>query len=152
MHIQSHSLHGLMLQVILNRTLLPKQELAGDDWWLDRKGEIPEGAKPFFRLPIFHYHKARHSAAMHCCLLCCYTAIQAGPWEGYLCIADGLTLPCSAFRKPARPATWAQAALLHHGCMYSLVLCMPDVASPVPTVLQTRYLAGLTQPCCCRAS
>ena len=38
----------------------PVQELAGDDWWLDRKGEIPQGAKPFFRLPIFHYHKARH--------------------------------------------------------------------------------------------
>lgn len=25
--------------------------------WVDRKGEIPEGKKPYFRLPIMNYHK-----------------------------------------------------------------------------------------------
>ena len=69
-------MHGPTLQDALNGMLLSMQELAGDDWWLDRKGEIPEGGKPFFRLPIFHYHKARHSTAMHYCLLCSYTATQ----------------------------------------------------------------------------
>ena len=61
-------MHRPTLQDALNGMLLSMQELAGDDWWLDRKGEIPEGGKPFFRLPIFHYHKARHSTAMHYCV------------------------------------------------------------------------------------
>jgi len=45
---------------------------------VDRKGEIPEGKKPYFRLPIFNYHKVRFSFAdpiaivlmrllQHCC-------------------------------------------------------------------------------------
>lgn len=33
------------------------RELAGPQWWLDRKGEVPAGKKPYFRLPIFNYHK-----------------------------------------------------------------------------------------------
>ena len=91
--------------------LLPMQELAGDDWWLDRKGEIPEGGKPFFRLPIFHYHKARHSSARHYCLLYSCAASQEGLlWALKCCmlIADSPTLPCSTVRrKPAGSATWA---------------------------------------------
>jgi hypothetical protein len=27
--------------------------------WVDRKGEIPEGKKPYFRLPIMNYYKVR---------------------------------------------------------------------------------------------
>lgn len=39
------------------------EELAGPNWYLDRKGEIPEGEKPFFQLPILHYHKVGCPAA-----------------------------------------------------------------------------------------
>ena len=34
------------------------QVLAGP-WYFDRKGEIPEGKKPFFEIPVFNYHKVR---------------------------------------------------------------------------------------------
>ena len=34
------------------------QVLAGP-WFFDRKGEIPEGKKPFFEIPVFNYHKVR---------------------------------------------------------------------------------------------
>ena len=33
---------------------------------MDRKGEIPEGKKPFFRLPIMNYHEARPSSSPLC--------------------------------------------------------------------------------------
>ena len=33
------------------------EELAKDQWYLDRKGEIPEGKSPFYRIPIFNYHQ-----------------------------------------------------------------------------------------------
>ncbi|KAF8060336.1 SAT17 [Scenedesmus sp. PABB004] len=35
--------------------------LAGPDWYYDRKGEIPPGKKPFFRMPVFNYHKGQLS-------------------------------------------------------------------------------------------
>ena len=34
------------------------QVLAGP-WFFDRKGEVPEGKKPFFEIPVFNYYKAR---------------------------------------------------------------------------------------------
>ena len=33
--------------------------LAGP-WFMDRKGEVPEGKRGFFELPVFNYHQARH--------------------------------------------------------------------------------------------
>ena len=35
------------------------EELAGPNWYLDRKGEVPHGQKPYFRLPILNYHNVR---------------------------------------------------------------------------------------------
>ena len=35
------------------------EELAGPEWWLDRKGEVPQGMQPYFRLPILHYYDVR---------------------------------------------------------------------------------------------
>eukprot|EP00879_Flechtneria_rotunda_P008142 GHRR01008527.1.p1 GENE.GHRR01008527.1~~GHRR01008527.1.p1 ORF type:complete len:362 (+),score=138.84 GHRR01008527.1:379-1464(+) len=31
--------------------------LAGPNWYFDRKGEVPPGKKPFFRIPVFNYYK-----------------------------------------------------------------------------------------------
>ena len=36
------------------------EALAGPEWYLDRKGEIPEGEQPYFRLPILNYHQVGH--------------------------------------------------------------------------------------------
>ncbi|KAK9822768.1 hypothetical protein WJX74_006847 [Apatococcus lobatus] len=33
------------------------EELTKDEWYLDRKNEIPEGKLPYYRLPIFNYHQ-----------------------------------------------------------------------------------------------
>ncbi|KAK9862136.1 hypothetical protein WJX84_008907 [Apatococcus fuscideae] len=33
------------------------EELAKDQWYLDRKGEIPAGKLPYYRIPIFNYHQ-----------------------------------------------------------------------------------------------
>ena len=46
------------------------EELAGAQWWLDRKGEVPAGSQPFFRLPILHYHQASLQRAPAGCLAC----------------------------------------------------------------------------------
>lgn len=35
------------------------EELAKDQWYLDRKNEIPEGKLPYYRLPIFNYHQVQ---------------------------------------------------------------------------------------------
>lgn len=42
------------------------EELAGPHWYLDRKGEVPEGEKPYFRLPILNYHQV---AVLQACSL-----------------------------------------------------------------------------------
>ncbi|KAK9840646.1 hypothetical protein WJX81_006750 [Elliptochloris bilobata] len=33
------------------------EELVRDQWYVDRKGEVPPGAAPYHKLPIFNYHK-----------------------------------------------------------------------------------------------
>ena len=33
-------------------------------WYMDRKGEVPEGKKPYFQIPIFNYFRV--SLALHC--------------------------------------------------------------------------------------
>ena len=38
------------------------EELAGPEWWLDRKGEVPQGMQPYFRLPIVHYYNVSPAA------------------------------------------------------------------------------------------
>ena len=51
------------LQVVNEMLLRGRQdlveELAGPNWYLDRKGEVPAGEKPYFRLPILNYHEVR---------------------------------------------------------------------------------------------
>ena len=50
-------------------------------WYMDRKGEVPEGKQPFFQIPIFNYFKVSvFQAAVlmptYCMcfrLLCCAT-------------------------------------------------------------------------------
>lgn len=42
---------------ILRRAPHLAQALAGPDWYYDRKGEVPPGKKPFFRIPVFNYHQ-----------------------------------------------------------------------------------------------
>ena len=32
------------------------EELAKPLWWVDRKGEIPEGKSDVYQLRVFHYH------------------------------------------------------------------------------------------------
>ncbi len=39
------------------------EELAKDQWYLDRKGEIPAGKLPYYRIPVFNYHQVRLSRA-----------------------------------------------------------------------------------------
>jgi len=36
------------------------EELAKPGWYADRKGEVPAGAQPYHRLPIFNYYKVPH--------------------------------------------------------------------------------------------
>ena len=38
------------------------EELAGPEWWLDRKGEVPQGMQAYFRLPIVHYYNVSPAA------------------------------------------------------------------------------------------
>ena len=33
------------------------EELAKPQWWVDRKGEIPEGKSDVYQLRVFHYHE-----------------------------------------------------------------------------------------------
>ena len=65
------------------------QELAGPQWWLDRKGEVPAGKKPYFRLPIFNYHKVRQGQTASCSWLggCLQTRAVSLPE----CTGDHLT-------------------------------------------------------------
>ena len=39
--------------------LHPSQALSEPIWYLDRKGEIPEGKLPYLMLPIVNYHEVR---------------------------------------------------------------------------------------------
>ncbi|GAB4822232.1 hypothetical protein N2152v2_009278 [Parachlorella kessleri] len=39
------------------RTRPDLAEVLAGPWYFDRKGEIPEGKKPFFEIPVFNYHK-----------------------------------------------------------------------------------------------
>lgn len=38
-------------------------------WYMDRKGEVPEGKQPYFQIPIFNYFKV-HIVAVHACKFC----------------------------------------------------------------------------------
>ena len=33
-------------------------------WYMDRKGEVPEGKQPYFQIPIFNYFKVRSSCPL----------------------------------------------------------------------------------------
>lgn len=41
--------------------------LAGP-WFMDRKGEVPEGKKGYFELPVFNYHQVCLSESAHVAL------------------------------------------------------------------------------------
>ena len=37
-------------------------------WYMDRKGEVPEGKQPYFQIPIFNYFKASAAPLLKLCL------------------------------------------------------------------------------------
>lgn len=54
------------------------EELAKPQWWVDRKGEVPEGKSDAFQLRVFHYFKARR-ALLSIPLAATPTRITPGP-------------------------------------------------------------------------
>lgn len=36
-----------------------------EDWYFDRKGEVPAGKQPFFAIPAFNYFQVRRGGACH---------------------------------------------------------------------------------------
>lgn len=45
-----------------NEILKRRPDLApvfGAPWYMDRKGEVPQGKQPYFQIPIFNYFKVR---------------------------------------------------------------------------------------------
>ncbi len=47
-------------------------------WYMDRKGEVPEGKQPYFQIPIFNYFKVSAAPLLQLCSGCkslsCYPA------------------------------------------------------------------------------
>lgn len=46
---------------ILRRAPHLARLLAGNTWFFDRKGEVPDGKAPFFPIPVFNYHRGHLS-------------------------------------------------------------------------------------------
>ncbi len=60
--------------------------LAGP-WFMDRKGEVPEGKRGYFELPVFNYHQVR---------FCAVFLMLALNW---LVRAAELSLTCSVYER-----------------------------------------------------
>jgi len=39
-------------------------------WYMDRKGEVPEGKQPYFQIPIFNYFKVSAAPLLKLCCGC----------------------------------------------------------------------------------
>lgn len=39
-------------------------------WYMDRKGEVPEGKQPYFQIPIFNYFKVSAAPLLKLCCAC----------------------------------------------------------------------------------
>lgn len=63
--------------------------LAGP-WFMDRKGEVPEGKKGYFELPVFNYHEVSIQPSLDVLFVCSHaTAAVCGDGS---CSSDSLSL------------------------------------------------------------
>ena len=62
----SYSIYNTLLQ-----TQPELVEVLAADWYTDRKDEIPEGQGPWYKLPIFSWHKVGVISSSGGCCCCC---------------------------------------------------------------------------------
>ena len=68
----SYSIYNALLQ-----TQPELVEALAEEWYLDRKDEIPEGQGPWFKLPVFSWHK-----------------VQTGPLHSFARMGNVMSLTC----------------------------------------------------------
>ena len=116
------------------------EELAGPQWWLDRKGEVPAGMQPFFRLPILHYYQVGCPARLPGWPACKQLVSSARSrllrgCHGPLCPDLVRVTLWAACCGPRLLASWSWCLTSWHGC---------SAQAPVPAVLLDESLGPLS--------
>ena len=59
-------------------------------WYMDRKGEVPEGKQPYFQIPIFNYFKVSSIDVLPVCMRFCRSHLDGSAPS---CVAFNSTTP-----------------------------------------------------------